>query len=68
MKKFFAAGSAFIASAVTTVSAFAGDVADAAAPHLAIAQADGEATGGLVVGVVCALAVVGVIIALVRKV
>ncbi|MGL4317342.1 MAG: hypothetical protein ACRCTL_12110 [Pseudomonas sp.] len=68
MKKFFAVGSALVVSSFATVSAFAGDVADAAAPHLAAAQADGESTGGLVVGVVCALAVVGVIIALVRKV
>ncbi|MEL7559317.1 hypothetical protein [Stutzerimonas chloritidismutans] len=56
------------ASMVAAASAHAGAVAEAAAPHIATAQADGESTGGLVVGVVAALAVVGVIISLVRKV
>lgn len=65
---FIAAVATGVAAAASSVMAVAGPVAEAAAPHIATAQADGESTGGLVVGVVAALAVVGVIISLVRKV
>lgn len=65
---FVAKCAAGIAAAGSSFMAVAGPVAEAAAPHIATAQADGESTGGLVVGVVAALAVVGVIISLVRKV
>ncbi|RMS09838.1 hypothetical protein ALP72_01320 [Pseudomonas coronafaciens pv. coronafaciens] len=54
-------------TAVLGSAAFA-DVAGDANAALATAQTGGESVGGTVVGVVCALAVVGVIIALVRKV
>ncbi|AZG86575.1 MULTISPECIES: major capsid protein [Pseudomonas syringae group] len=54
-------------AALAGTAAFADAVTDAQAA-LAVAQTGGESVGGSVVAVVCALAVVGVIIALVRKV
>lgn len=55
------------AAAIGGSAAFA-DVVSEAQGALATAQTGGESVGGSVVAVVCALAVVGVIIALVRKV
>lgn len=55
-------------SMVAAGSSFAADSVTGATAALATAQTGGETVGGSVVAVVCSLAVVGVIIALIRKV
>lgn len=60
-------GAVGAASLLAAGTSFADPVTGATAA-LATAQTGGETVGGAVVAVVCALAVVGVIIALVRKV
>ncbi|WP_437882143.1 hypothetical protein [Pseudomonas sp. LRF_L74] len=52
---------------VATAAANAGAVADAAAEPINEAKTDGQSTGALVVAAVAGIAVVGIIIALVRK-
>lgn len=56
------------AATLGSIAAAHADIITSAQDSLATAQTGGESVGGTVVGVVCALAVVGVIIALVRKV
>jgi hypothetical protein len=63
-----AAGIAGVGSLVAAGSSFAAGVADGATTAIAEAQSSGETVGAAVVACVAALCVVGVIIALVRKV
>ncbi|WP_341524001.1 hypothetical protein AABC73_13495 [Pseudomonas sp. G.S.17] len=64
----FAAGIAGIGSFVAAGTSFAAGIADGATASIAEAQSSGETVGAAVVACVAALCVVGVIIALVRKV